>query len=78
MSDYDSPWKEALERFLPAFLVFFFPRVHAVVDWSRGYKSEDAELQKLTQGAKVGPRRDGCLKFRHRRTVQLEPDVDDA
>ncbi len=56
MSDYDSPWKEALDRFLPAFLAFFFPRVHAIIDWSHEYKSQDTELQKLTQGAKIGPR----------------------
>jgi hypothetical protein len=23
--DYDSPWKEVLERYFPAFLAFFFP-----------------------------------------------------
>lgn len=23
--DYDSPWKEVLERYFPGFLAFFFP-----------------------------------------------------
>ena len=32
MTDYDSPWKEALELFLNAFLRFFFPDVHADID----------------------------------------------
>lgn len=26
---YDSPWKEAIEQYLAAFLAFFFPVVHA-------------------------------------------------
>jgi hypothetical protein len=25
MTDYDSPWKEALERYFPEFMAFFFP-----------------------------------------------------
>jgi hypothetical protein len=35
-SDLDSPWKEALERFLEPFLAFFCPHLHALVDWTRG------------------------------------------
>ena len=44
MSDYDSPWKEALDQFFPAFLAFFFPKVHGLVDWSRGYEALDQKL----------------------------------
>src|SRR5436305_396482 len=29
MADYDSPWKEALDRYFEAFLLFFFPHAHA-------------------------------------------------
>jgi len=36
-ADYDSPWKEALVRYLPHFLALFFPDVHAQIDWSHGY-----------------------------------------
>jgi hypothetical protein len=34
-SDYDSPWKEALEleRFFPEFLALLFPTIHARIDW---------------------------------------------
>jgi hypothetical protein len=32
-SDYDSPWKEALEQYFEAFLALFFPDAHAVIDW---------------------------------------------
>ncbi len=47
MSDFDSPWKEALEQFFPAFLKFFFPQVHAAIDWSREYEALDTELQQI-------------------------------
>ena len=56
MSDYDSPWKEALDYFLPAFLEFFFPRVHELIDWERGYQSLDKELQQVVREAEVGKR----------------------
>jgi len=36
--DYDSPWKEALERYLLPFLEFFFPVAYHDVDWSQGYE----------------------------------------
>ncbi len=35
MADYDSPWKEALDRYFEAFLLFFFPQTHADIDWTR-------------------------------------------
>jgi hypothetical protein len=54
--DFDSPWKDALERYLPAFLVFFFPDIHAEIDWSRGYQSLDKEFQKIARRARVGKR----------------------
>jgi hypothetical protein len=47
MPDYDSPWKEALELYFPAFLALFFPRIHADIDWSRGHVFLDKELQRL-------------------------------
>src|SRR5437868_5248798 len=56
MSDYDSPWKEALDRFLPALLAFFFPEVYAAIDWSRGYQVLDKELRQIVREAELGPR----------------------
>ncbi len=32
-SDYDSPWKEALDRYFEPFLAFFLPDAHAGIDW---------------------------------------------
>lgn len=47
MADFDSPWKEALEFYFPAFLALFFPRIHADIDWSRGHFFLDKELQRI-------------------------------
>ena len=49
LSDFDSPWKDALEQFFPAFLAFFFPRVHSAVDWSRDHEALDTELQQIVR-----------------------------
>jgi hypothetical protein len=54
--ELDSPWKEALEHFLDAFLALCFPEVHAGIDWTRGYESLDKELQQIIREAAVGKR----------------------
>jgi hypothetical protein len=54
--DYDSPWKDALQAYLPAFMLFFFPDIHADIDWTRGYVSLDKEFQQLLRKAKIGKR----------------------
>jgi hypothetical protein len=54
--DYDSPWKEALDRFFEACLAFFFPQAHADIDWSRRYEMLDKELQQIVRKAKQGRR----------------------
>ena len=54
MTDYDSPWKEALEVYFRAFLAFFYPGIHADIDWSRGYEFLDKELQKIAPKAARG------------------------
>ncbi|MFL5341655.1 MAG: hypothetical protein ACJ8F7_16040 [Gemmataceae bacterium] len=41
MSDFDSPWKEAMDEYFPAFIELLFPAVHAAVDWDRGYERPD-------------------------------------
>jgi hypothetical protein len=55
-ADYDSPWKEALARYLPDAFALFFPEVHAQVDWGRGYILLDKELQQVTRDADLGRR----------------------
>ena len=56
MTDYDSPWKNVLERFFPDFLAFYFPDVHAGIDWTQGYTLLDKELQKVVRDAALGRR----------------------
>jgi hypothetical protein len=56
VSDFDSPWKEALDLFFEAFLAFFFPQIHAEIDWSRGYETLDKELQQVVPDAERGRR----------------------
>ncbi len=54
--DFDSPWKEALQRYLASFLLFFWPDIHGDIDWSRGYDSLDKEFQQIIRRAKTGKR----------------------
>ncbi len=53
-ADYDSPWKEIIEQFYQDCLHFFFPTIHAQIDWSRGFTFLDKELQKITFDAETG------------------------
>jgi len=55
MADYDSPWKEMLDAYFPAFMAFFFPAAAAEIDWSRGYESLDTELQQIVRDAALEP-----------------------
>jgi hypothetical protein len=34
--DYDSPWKQIIEELLETFLEFFYPRLYADIDFTRG------------------------------------------
>ena len=56
MTDYDSPWKDVLERYFTAFTAFFFPAVHEGIDWERGYTFLDKELQQIARDARLGRR----------------------
>jgi hypothetical protein len=55
-TDYDSPWKEALDAYFQAFLALLFPEVHRQIDWSRGYESLDKEFQQVVREAELGRR----------------------
>src|SRR3954468_7774214 len=56
MSDYDTPWKEALDAYFEAFLAFFFQPIGADIDWSRGHETLDKELQQIMPDAEPGGR----------------------
>ncbi|GAA6618079.1 transposase [Scytonema sp. NUACC26] len=53
-ANYDSPWKEALDLYFEACIAFFFPQVHAEIDWQRGYEFLDKELQQVVREAETG------------------------
>jgi len=55
-TDYDSPWKEALDAYFEPFLALLFPQVHRQIDWSRGYESLDKEFQQVVREAELGRR----------------------
>ena len=57
MSEYDSPWKEALCRLFQPFLELVRPEVHAGIDWSRGYQSLGEELRKIVRESRNPGRR---------------------
>lgn len=54
--DYDSPWKDLLDRYFEAFIEFFFAEAHVQIDWARGFEFLDKELQKITADAAIGRR----------------------
>lgn len=54
--DYDSPWKDAVERYFPEFMAFYFPAAYARIDWSAGHEFLDQELRAVVQDAELGKR----------------------
>jgi predicted transposase YdaD len=52
--DFDSPWKDALHVYFRSFLGFFFPDIHADIDWEQGYEALDKEFQQIVRQAKQG------------------------
>ena len=55
-NDYDSAWKDAIEKYFKEFMAFFFPEAHADIDWNKGYEFLDQELQKVVRDADIGRR----------------------
>jgi hypothetical protein len=53
---FDSPWKDILEAYFQDFIQFFFPQIHAQIDWSRGYDFLDQELRQVVRDAELGKR----------------------
>ena len=72
--DFDTPWKDVLDRWHRQFLEFFFPVAAADIDWSRGYEFLDKELQKVTRRAVVGRRHaDKLIKVWQCSAVERRP-----
>lgn len=55
-TEFDSPWKDAIERYFEDFILFFFPQAHGEIEWSLGYEFLDKELQQVVRDAELGLR----------------------
>jgi hypothetical protein len=55
-TDYDSAWKEVIEKLFEPFTGFFFPNIHKDIDFSRGIEILDSELRDISPYGKVGKR----------------------
>ena len=53
---YDSPWKEVIERYFPEFMAFYFPDAYAEIDWAKEHVFLDQELREVVQDAELGKR----------------------
>ncbi len=53
-NDFDSAWKEALERFFPEMLALFFPEIHRQIDGTVTPEFLDKELQQVVRDADSG------------------------
>ncbi len=51
-TDYDSAWKRALTNHFEACILFFFPHIHAEIDWERRVEFLDNALRAIIGGKK--------------------------
>jgi len=55
-TEFDSPWKDVIERYFEDFIQFFLPQAHGEIAWSRGFEFLDKELQQVVRDAELGRR----------------------
>lgn len=55
-TEFDTPWKDILERYFEDFILFFFPEAHGEIDWTRAAEFLDKELQQVVREAELGRR----------------------
>ena len=58
---FDSPWREAMHAQFRRCVEFFFPAVHADIDWEEGYLSLDTELRQIAGPIPAAPLRSDSL-----------------
>ncbi len=56
VDEYDSPWKEAIERYFADFMHFYFPESHAKIDWTKPCEFLEQELRSVVRDAELGAR----------------------
>jgi len=54
--EYDTPWKDAVDRYFIEFMGFYFPDAYRQIDWNKPYTFLDKELQAMTRDAEIGMR----------------------
>ena len=70
--EYDSPWKEILDVYLPHAMELLFPRIHAAIDWKAGWESLEKELPQIVRDAALGARlADKLIKARTHDAVEV-------
>jgi hypothetical protein len=55
-TQFDSPWKDVVETYLPEFIAFFFPQAYNAIDWTKGFEFLDQELRQVVRDAQLGKR----------------------
>jgi hypothetical protein len=53
-SEGDAAWKIILDPYFSQLIEFFYPHLHAKIDWTQGYHFLDKELQRLMRGSAIG------------------------
>jgi hypothetical protein len=46
-ANYDEPWKAAIGEYFQQFIEFFYPDIHAEIDWQKQPISLDKELAQI-------------------------------
>lgn len=49
MTEYDSPWKEILDKYFEEFMQICFPELYQAIDWRTPPKMLDKEFQQIAQ-----------------------------
>jgi hypothetical protein len=57
MSDFDGSWKDALDFFPKEFLAFFYPDIHADIDWTTDPVALEQEFRASSPASVTGPLR---------------------
>ncbi|MBM4091628.1 MAG: hypothetical protein FJ276_19700 [Planctomycetes bacterium] len=67
LADMDGGWKQIMEQYLEAFFLFFFPKVHALIDFGQEHPFLDQELAAVFPGTRSRSHRvDKLLAARRR------------
>lgn len=55
--EYDTPWKDAVTRYFPEFIDFYFREAYEQIDWQRPCVFLEQELAQVTRDAELGCKR---------------------